>query len=129
MNIKYIKDNISGVKLVQYQLPPHINNAKDLDIYEKYLKRESNETTAQNDYSLLSHLKNNIIGKTVKIECLIGCYFQTKIGTLINVGVDFLEIKVNRGFESILIPVNFIKYISVINKPNYSPCGKSNFPS
>lgn len=119
-----------------YQLPSHISCDKDLDIYEKYLKRETNNPSAKNNiinsahenFTLLSYLNQNILGRTVKVECLIGNYFQTKIGTLINVGIDFLEIKLNKGFENILIPINFIKYISVINKPNYSPCGKSNFP-
>ncbi len=116
-----------------------IENEKDLEVYEEYLK-ENFPTENQNNHYLEKRQNNNIIqkpmlsnprvlnspifsggyirqniGKLLKVESLIGNTLDTRIGTLLDVGADFIAIKLRKSCCSLIIPTATIKYITVIH--------------
>lgn len=120
---------------MENNFPIPIVNEKDLNVYENYLKQDNKEKnvliksksyvpeTLTNPVFLPAYLKNHI-GKLVKIESLVGDCLQTKMGTLLQVGADFVVIKLNQNCQSLVIEGRGIKFITIIhdndiNKVNY----------
>ena len=121
---------------MESNFPIPIVNEKDLMVYEDYLKADNkNQTniatknksyipeTLTNPVFLPAYLKNHI-GKLVKIESLVGDCLQARIGILLQVGADFIVIKLNQNCSSMVIEGRSIKFITIIHdndmkKANY----------
>ena len=121
---------------MENNFPVPIVNEKDLMVYEDYLKADNKKQTfittknksyipetLTNPVFLPAYLKNHI-GKLVKIEALVGDCLQSKIGTLLQVGADFIVIKLNQNCSSMVIEGRSIKFITIIHdndmkKANY----------
>lgn len=114
---------------MEYNPPQSIQTEKDLQVYEDYLKQnfpeKKNNTMLQkpiiqNPRILNSpvfsggYLRQNI-GKLLKVESLIGNMLDTRIGILLDVGADFIAIKINKSCCSLIIPTMAIKYITIIH--------------
>ena len=111
---------------MENNFPIPIVNEKDLNVYENYLRQDNKTTsvvvknksyvpeTLTNPVFLPAFLKNHI-GKLVKIESLIGDCLQAKVGTLLQVGADFVVIKLNQNCSSMVIEGRSIKFITVIH--------------
>ena len=104
--------------------PLPLNYETDLTVYEDYLKQNTNELTVENKPLKTDPLKNPMflpaylnrhIGKLVKIEALIGECLQTKIGTLYEIGADYIVIKLNQNCTSLVIDGKCIKFITIIH--------------
>ena len=115
-----------GVYIMENNFPIPIVSEKDLNVYENYLRQDNKATnvviknksyvpeTLTNPVFLPAFLKNHI-GKLVKIESLIGDCLQAKIGTLLQVGADFVVIKLNQNCSSMVIEGRSIKFITIIH--------------
>ena len=115
-----------GVYIMENNFPIPIVNENDLSVYENYLKQENKQKniaiknkvyvpeTLTNPVFLPAFLKNHI-GKLVKIESLIGDCLQARIGTLLQVGADFVVIKLNQNCSSMVIEGRSIKFITIIH--------------
>ena len=111
---------------MENNFPIPIVSEKDLNVYENYLKQENKQKnisikskvyvpeTLTNPVFLPAFLKNHI-GKLVKIESLVGECLQAKIGTLLQVGADFVVIKLNQNCSSMVIEGRSIKFITIIH--------------
>ena len=115
---------------MEYNPPHSIETEKDLQVYEDYLKRnfpnnKQNNAIIQkpiieNPRVLSSpvfsggYLRQNI-GKLLKVESLIGSTLDCRVGILLDVGADFIAIKISKNCCSLIIPTAAIKYITVIH--------------
>ncbi len=122
---------------MDYNLPKTINNESDLDKYECYINNCSlnkksyslqnykiedstpktytnNAQIMQNGYNqfFAVYLKNHI-GKLVKVDSLLGNHFESRTGTLLDVGIDYIVIKLNMSCCSTVIPTSTVKYITI----------------
>lgn len=109
---------------------PVIESEKDLQVYENYLKDnfpERNVKTKMMQKPIVSnpkvlnspifsggYLRQNI-GKLFKVESLIGNLLDTRIGILLDVGADFIALKIHKSCCSLIIPTSSIKYITIIH--------------
>lgn len=118
---------------MEYNKPLHINSEKDLEHYEEYLKENFNNIIEiedkkalipQNRFSIPKALESPIFsngylrktkGKLLKVESLVGNTLDTRIGILLDVGADYIAIKINKSCCSLIIPTASIKYITVIH--------------
>lgn len=99
--------------------PVPITNENDLKVYEDYLNHNTLQKpytpeTLTNPIFLPAYLKNHI-GKLVKVEALIGDCLQSRIGTLMQIGADFVTIKLSQGCSSMVIEGKCIKFITIIH--------------
>lgn len=111
---------------MENNFPIPIVNEKDLSVYENYLRQDNKAKnmpiknksyvpeTLTNPVFLPAFLKNHI-GKLVKIESLVGDCLQVKMGTLLDVGADFIVIKLNQNCSSMVIEGRSIKFITIIH--------------
>ncbi len=90
--------------------PVPIINERDLEIYDKYINED-------NVKSLPEYLKCHI-GKPIKVEAVILNKIETKIGVLMDVGKDFLVLKLPEC-QSMIIEGSCIKFITVMHGGNY----------
>lgn len=105
---------------MQYRLPQPINSEKDLDIYENFLTANSPKTVIGYEAqaikpNIFTDYLINKIDKKVRIDCFAGNFIQSKIGILINVGTDYLEIRSNNN-SSTIIPLIYVKYVTIFDK-------------
>ncbi len=126
-----------GVFILEFNTPT-IETEKDLQEYEDYLKKNFPEKNVKNTMlqkpiisnpRVLSspvfsggYLRQNI-GKLLKVESLIGNILDTRIGILLDVGADFIAIKINKSCCSLIIPTMAIKYITIIHDNDTSKLG------
>lgn len=97
---------------------------KDLEYYENNLRNmscsrirvESVEETLRKN-SLTSHLIKHK-GKLVKVETVMGSCTKSKSGILLEVGTDFIVLKMGNVPVSITVPLNQIHFITVIHDNN-----------
>ena len=68
----------------------------------------------ENKIFFQGYLKNHI-GKLVKVESLIGERMESRIGILMDVGFDYIVVKLNRNCCSMVICSSAIKYITIIH--------------
>ncbi len=87
--------------------PVPIFNENDLEIYENYINSEIPSK------ELANYLSRHI-GKPVKIEALISNRIEIKSGILMEVGKDFLVLKLPEC-QSIIIEGSCIKFITVMH--------------
>ena len=111
---------------MENNFPIPIVSEKDLNVYENYLRQDNKATnvvvknksyipeTLTNPVFLPAFLKNHI-GKLVKIESLIGDCLQARVGTLLQVGADFVVIKLNQNCSSMVVEGRSIKFITIIH--------------
>ena len=115
-----------------------IESEKDLQVYEDYLKDNfpdkkvknkmmqkpivSNPRVLNSPIFSGGYLRQNI-GKLLKVESLIGNQLDTRIGILLDVGADFIAIKINKSCCSLIIPTMAIKYITIIHDNDTSKLG------
>lgn len=103
--------------------PIPIMNEKDLKVYEDYLKKDHSKNmkpvikgsisqSVTNLVFLPAYLKNHI-GKLVKIEVLVGNRMECRVGILLEVGADFLVIKLKPSGNTTIICGNIIKFITI----------------
>ena len=94
----------------------HINDSKDLKVYEKYL---ANDTVCyENENNNCGYFKGYLkkcIGKLIRVESLIGNRLQTRTGILMDVGCDYIVIKTATNCSSMVIEGTSIKYITVLH--------------
>ncbi len=95
--------------------PIPLLNEKDLEIYDKYIT----EVSVKN---LPEYLKNHI-GKPAKVEVAVLNRIETKVGILMDVGKDFLVLKLPEC-QSLIIEGGCIKFITVMHNGNYRKFGK-----
>lgn len=60
------------------------------------------------------YLKNHI-GKLIKVESLVGDCLESRIGTLLEVGFDYIVIKLHRSCCSMMIHSATVKYITIVH--------------
>lgn len=109
---------------------PIIESEQDLQVYEDYLKDNFPNKSVKNNMMqkpIVSNPKNlnspifsggylrQNIGKLLKVESLIGNLLDTRIGILLDVGTDFLALKIHKSCCSLIIPTSSIKYITIIH--------------
>ncbi len=91
-----------------------ILNDNDLEYYRQKLDKITYEDMGQNQSPFCTHL-NKCKGKLVKVEiCSSGCK-TVKSGTLLEVGEDFISIRMGNSPVSIAIPINNILSITLIH--------------
>lgn len=61
-----------------------------------------------------AYLRNHI-GKLIKVESLIGNCLESRIGTLIQVGADYIVIKLYQSCSTMVCDGASIKYITIIH--------------
>lgn len=103
-----------------YSLPNYIKGEQELSVYEQFLKKT--KLPPKNDANTLSPCDQNVslkeflslnISKRVRVAILVGSNLTVKIGTLLNVGTDFLTIKQNQGIT--IINGKDINHITLLN--------------
>lgn len=133
---------------MEQNLPKNITNERDLELYERYLKNDRQTETAranqrypmqienrrnamqtqrepqslENSIFFQGYLKKHI-GKLVKAESLIGNRLESRMGILMDVGIDFLVIKSMRNSVSIIIDLKNVKYVTVIHDNDIEKTG------
>ncbi len=114
---------------------PTISSENDLKAYQNYI--DSQHTGGENssckiskDVSVISPAmsrKNTVlsntdfmpsflskyIGKLVRAEFLIGDRLETKIGWILKVGADFIELKLCHGSASVVCDLHCLKFVTV----------------
>jgi len=81
------------------------------------LKRTENKFTPEalgNPIFFQGYLKNHK-GKLVKVESLLNERLESRVGILMDVGYDFIVLKLNRSCCSMMIHSASIKYITIIH--------------
>lgn len=120
---------------MEQNFPKNIRNESDLAVYERYLNRETAQKATQQirieprkEVSIPENLTNPIffqcflkkhIGKLIKAESLIGNRLDTRIGTLIEVGADYIVIKPDKRSITTVIALKCVKYVSIIHHKSH----------
>lgn len=109
------------------KFPTAIVSEKDLTVYENYLKKDTTKypMSIENpikdslcekitNYSIPAYLHSNI-GKLIKTESLVGENIVCRIGTLLQVGNNFLVIKLREACSTMMIELSSIRFITIIH--------------
>lgn len=97
---------------------------EDLKYYEDYLnnlslsnpKPRTMKTQKPMENLMLSqNYLQTVIGKLLKVEILSSGFNDSKIGILLDVGMDYIIIKQYQGCCTVMIPTNNIKFITIIH--------------
>lgn len=128
---------------MKYNMPSQITSEKDLKQYEKFLEYDISEDkdaqkgmcqvnnktlgnkiqienrnivpdTLTNPLFFQGYLKNHI-GKLIKVESLIGNCLESRIGKLLEIGADYVVIKLYQSSCSMMINTAPIKYITIVH--------------
>lgn len=114
---------------------PTISSENDLKAYQNYIdsqhtggeavscKIDNNvsvispaacrrNTVLENTDFMPSYL-SKYVGKLVRAEFLIGDRLETKIGWILKVGADFIELKLCRGSTSAVCNLHCLKFVTV----------------
>ena len=103
-----------------YSLPNYIKGEQELSVYEQFLKKT--KLSPKSEANTLAPCTQNVtlkeflclnIGKKVRVAILVGSNLTIKIGTLLNVGTDFLTIKQPQGIT--VINGKDINHITLLN--------------
>ncbi len=136
---------------MEHNFPSPITGEKDLNYYENYLKKSGgartvpaagNESggykmTVENgnrgsgrtlppalcDTSYLPGYLCTMIGKLVRVESLIGRCLESRVGTLMQVGADFIVIKLYQSCSTMICEASSVKYITVIHDNDSNKIG------
>ena len=128
---------------MEHNFPCPIRSDKDLNFYEDYLKScdteqgdKSCKMTVENSHSrgvntctrlseeafLPAYLKT-MTGKLVRVESLIGGCLESRVGILLEVGADYIVLKLYRGCSTMICDASSIKYITVIHDNDMNKAG------
>ena len=98
-----------------------ITNESDLDFYRSNLEMMNFDTGRMNPAEesrqkelFWNHLTNHK-GKLVKVEIKVGNCSKSKVGILLDVGADFIDLKINGAPISIVIPVSSVHSVTVVH--------------
>ena len=119
--------------------PCPIVSEKDLKLYDDYLKNDNKSQHMQRGQSyrmqvespnqavrpqmpemmtnpvfIPAYLHSNV-GKLVKIESLAGGNLISRIGTLLQVGADFIVIKLYQSCSTMMIELSTVKFVTIIH--------------
>ncbi len=94
-----------------------IMNEQDLEYYESHLSSLDNSCNINRKSLFGAHL-TSCKGKLVKVEICSGGCRQTKSGLLLDVGEDFISIRVGNAPVSTAIPIANIHSITFIHGNN-----------
>ena len=122
---------------MEHNFPCPITGEKDLKYYEDYLKKSENGTESRvtveraskcndirlNDTAYMPAFLNTMVGKLVRVESLIGGCLESRIGILLNVGADYIVLKLSRGCSTMICEASSIKYITVIHDNDLNKSG------
>lgn len=134
---------------MEHNLLCPINSDRDLNVYDDYLKECDCEVTEKKPifkgnsggYQIMIENKaenmakrladtvfmpgylKTVIGKLVKIETLVGNCLETRVGTLMTVGADYLVIKLYRSCCSMVCESSTVKYVTVIHDNDINKIG------
>ena len=127
---------------MEHNFPCPITGDKDLKYYEDYLKkcekpqmgnntecrmtvenRPEHSNMCLNDTAYLPGFLNTMVGKLVRVESLIGGCLESRIGILLNVGTDYIVLKLYRGCSTMICEFSAIKYITVIHDNDLNKAG------
>lgn len=88
---------------------------------EHYVNNRRNiiPDTLSNPVFFQGYLKNHI-GKLIRTESLIGNCLESRIGKLLEVGADYIVIKLYKSNCSMMINTSNIKYITIIHDNDLS---------
>lgn len=128
---------------MEHNFPCPIKSDKDLRFYEDYLKNCDADKTEQSRkmtvescsprnmtaYTRLSdavfmpaYLKTHI-GKLVRVESLIGGCLESRVGILLEVGADYIVLKLYRGCSTMICEASSVRYITVIHDNDMNKAG------
>lgn len=122
---------------MEHNFPCPITGEKDLKYYEDYLKKSDNGTESRvtveraskcndirlTDTAYMPAFLNTMVGKLVRVESLIGGCLESRIGILLNVGADYIVLKLYRGCSTMICEASSIKYITVIHDNDLNKSG------
>lgn len=128
---------------MEHNFPCPIRNDKDLNFYEDYLKScdteqgdKSCQMTVENsplhgvntctrlsDEAFLPAYLKTMTGKLVRVESLIGSCLESRMGILLEVGADYIVLKLYRGCSTMICDASSIKYITVIHDNDMNKSG------
>ena len=122
---------------MEHNFPCPITGEKDLKYYEDYLKKCDNGSEGPirvengskrpnirlSDVAYLPGLLNTMIGKLVRVESLIGGCLESRVGILMNVGADYVVLKLYRGCSTMICEASSIKYITVVHDNDLNKSG------
>ena len=122
---------------MEHNFPCPITGEKDLKYYEDYLKKSENGTESRvtveraskcndirlNDTAYMPAFLNTMVGKLVRVESLIGGCLESRIRILLNVGADYIVLKLYRGCSTMICEASSIKYITVIHDNDLNKSG------
>lgn len=122
---------------MEHNFPCPITGDKDLKYYEDYLKKCDNGSECRvtvekgskcnnmrlTDTAYMPAFLNTMVGKLVRVESLIGGCLESRVGILMNVGADYIVLKLYRGCSTMICEASSIKYITVIHDNDLNKTG------
>lgn len=131
---------------MEHNFPCPITNDKDLSFYEEYIKKYDAEPTEKTEKSCKTAMENSLSrvnkaalclsdtaympaflktarGKLVRVESLIGGCLESRVGVLLDVGADYIVLKLYRGCSTMICELSSIKYITVIHDNDLNKSG------
>lgn len=130
------------------KLPDHITNEKDLEFYEAFISdmKNHNGKAMQIQHSnipmpkqkqmnfktaspamcpdMLYKFLSNHIGKLIRIDFLISNRTESKSGKLLNVGKEYVVLKLFRNGCTMICDINSIKFVTVVHDNDISKLRK-----
>ena len=132
---------------MENSFPCRINGEKELEYYEEYLNRSDAAVDTAEEKSvkmtvsqpsgyidkalpppicqedrLCCYLKM-AVGKLVRIESVIGGCLESRVGTLLKVGDDFIVIKLWQSCSTMICEKASVRYITVIHDNDVNKIG------
>ena len=114
---------------MEKNFPCPIVSEKDLNYYESYLKKcgEAKVKAAPPAVSSapcrITDILKKCVGKLVRVESLIGGRLEIRVGTLLEVGADYLILKLYRGCSTMICELSSVKYVTVIHDNDINKTG------
>lgn len=97
---------------------------RDLEFYERNIRnmnadrlRVETEVETRRKNMLGNHLMTHK-GKLVKVETVAGNCLKAKVGLLLEVGADFIVLKIGNSPVSTVIPINSVHFITIVHDNN-----------
>ncbi len=88
---------------------------KDLEIYDKHLKAMQKPVYQNFQKGIMANYLTTHKGKLVKVELMSKDCNRPKTGTLLDVGEDYIVLKIGNSCVSTVIPTDRIKCISFVH--------------
>lgn len=117
---------------MEKNLPCPIVSENDLKFYENRLNscrtvKPANTVCTvmpqETKKSYMSDMLKETVGKVVRIESLVGGCLESRIGTLIKVGADYVVLKLYQSCSTMICEASSIKYVTVIHDNDLNKIG------